>query len=312
VPGVSDGAPPVWVQLLGPVRARRGGQQLSLGPRQQQLVLAVLALRAGTAVSREELVDAVWDRAPGSAVNGVHKYVHGLRSALEPGGRGNPARVLVSVSGGYELRLAPGQLDAAVFAGHRQAARRSRAAGDPARAARHLAAGLALWQGNALSGIGGQWAHAQAQRLAEARLSAVEEHTEVRLALGRHGELTGELAGLVAAHPLREGLWSQLILALYRCGQRAQALAAYHDARRTLISELGVEPERRLTRLYQQVLAADPQLDLPSPAVALLATATPPQREPSRRPSCPHRPRGQARGPGRGQLPGHGEPARRR
>jgi Transcriptional regulatory protein, C terminal len=142
VPGVSDGAPTVWVQLLGPVRAWRGGRQLSLGPRQQQLVLAVLALRAGTAVSREELVDAVWDRAPGSAVNGVHKYVHGLRSALEPGGRGNPARMLVSVDGGYELRLAPGQLDAAVFAGHRQAARRSRRCGDAGAAGAVAPAGL--------------------------------------------------------------------------------------------------------------------------------------------------------------------------
>jgi DNA-binding SARP family transcriptional activator len=253
----------VRVALLGPVRAWRGEREVCLGPPAQQLVLAVLAMQAEKTVCRDDLVDAIWEQASGSAVNSVYKYVHGLRRALEPGRPGRSAGVLASVAGGYELRVAPGLVDVAVFAARRAAARKARAAGDMAQAAQHLASALQLWRGSALSGLCGPWAEAQQRHLAEAQLATVEERIEVQLARGRHAEQAVELAGLVSTHPLREGLWYQLMLARYRCGQRAQALAAYQDARHTLIDQLGVEPGPRLRQLHRQILNADPDLDLP-------------------------------------------------
>jgi DNA-binding SARP family transcriptional activator len=299
--GVTGDGALIRVQLLGTVRAWRGGLELRLGPPQQQLVLAVLAMQAGTTVCRDDLVDAVWERAADSAVNSVHKYVHGLRSAMDPGRAGRSAGPLASVAGGYELRLAPGSVDAGAFAARREAARRARAAGDLAGAAQYLASGLGLWRGSALSGLSGPWAQAQRRRLAEAHLAAVEERIEVQLARGYHAEQAAELAGLVSMHPLREGLWYQLMLARYRCGQRAQALAAYQDARDTLIDQLGVEPGARLRQLHRQILNADPELDPPrEPGRAMPAAgaASRPTRPP--RHACRNRRRGSTVWPGAG------------
>jgi len=104
------------VGVLGPVRVWRAGRLLPAGPAQQQLVLAVLALGAGTAVPREELVDALWEQAPAGAVNIVHKHICALRAVLEPGRPRRGGQLLASVAGGYELRLAPGAVDALAFA----------------------------------------------------------------------------------------------------------------------------------------------------------------------------------------------------
>src|SRR5215472_3534751 len=117
----------IRVQLLGPVRAWRSGCLLHLGPPQQQLLLAMLALNAGKTVPRDDLVDALWERAPDSAVGIVHKHISGLRNVLEPGHRARQTRMLAFVSGGYELRLGPGTVDTAMFARHRQEARSARA-----------------------------------------------------------------------------------------------------------------------------------------------------------------------------------------
>jgi DNA-binding SARP family transcriptional activator len=277
----------VRVQLLGPVRAWCGERELCLGPPQQQLVLA---MRADRTVCRDDLVDAIWEQASGSAISGVHKYIHGLRRALEPGRPGRSAGVLASVAGGYELRVAPGLVDVTAFAAHREAARRARVAGDLAQAAQHLAAGLHLWRGSALSGLCGPWAQAQRRRLAQAHLSTVTERVEVQLARGYHAEQADELAALVCAHPLREELWYHLMLARYRCGQRAEALAAYQDARRTLIDQLGVEPGPRLRQIHRQILNADPELDPPRETGRALpaAKATSRPAQPSRS-ACRHR-----------------------
>src|SRR6185437_5968786 len=168
------------VQLLGAVRAWRDEDELCLGAPRQKVVLAVLAMRAGLGVSRDELVDAVWDDPPGNAVNSVHIYVAGLREVLEPGrARRAPGTVLVTGGPGYLLPLEPGQVDAAVFRGHLAAARRSRTDGDLAAAAESLDAALGLWQGNPLAGIGGPWAQIERVRLSEARLAAVEDRAEV-------------------------------------------------------------------------------------------------------------------------------------
>jgi DNA-binding SARP family transcriptional activator/tetratricopeptide (TPR) repeat protein len=254
------------VQVLGPVWAWRGEQELELGAPRQRAVLAVLAMRANQQVSRDELVDAVWENPPKNAVNSIHIYVAGLRQALEPGrGQRAAGRVLVTNGPGYQLRLQPGQVDAAVFDTHLVSARRSRAGGDPAAAARSLEAALGLWLGSPLAGIGGPWAAIERTRLGEAHLSAVEDWAEVMLALARHGELVGKLAGLAGEHPLRERFRCLLMLALYRCGRQAEALEVFHDARRVLSEDLGIDPGPGLRRVHEQILSADPALDLGAP-----------------------------------------------
>ena len=275
-----EGQPPLWVRLLGPVRAGRGNRELKAGGPQRQAVLGLLAMRANQAVSRDELIDGVWggDR-PSSAVNALHVHVAGLRRALEPRRAIRaPGQVLPATGPGYSLCLEPGQLDAELFSQHLDAARRSRAAGELSNAARWLDAALQLWQAAPLAGVPGPWAGIERARLDEVRLAALEERTELMLMLGRPAQVTAELASLVREHPLREGLRGQLMLALYRCGRQADALAAFADARAVLVEELGIEPGPGLRQLHEQILAADAALDQPAttaPAIGRSRSADP-------------------------------------
>ncbi len=259
------------VRLLGPVRAWQGDRELELGGPQRQAVLALLALRANQAVSRSELIDGIWgEDPPPSAVNALHVHVAGLRRALEPNRASRaPGKFLLASGPGYSLRLEGGQLDAQVFGRHLDAARASRAAGDLNAAARSLDAALRIWQAVPLSGAPGPWAEIERVRLSEMRLTAIEERTEIMLMLGRAAAAAAELAGLVREYPLREGLRGQLMLALYRCGRQADALAAFADGRRVLREELGVEPGPGLRRLHGQILAAEAPLGPPAAAVTL-------------------------------------------
>ena len=256
----------VMVGVLGPVRAWRAGRLLPAGPAQQQLVLAVLALRAGTAVPREELVDALWEQAPASAVNIVHKHICALRAVLEPGRPRRGGQLLASVAGGYELRLAPGAVDALAFARDTARARRAVSAGDLPAAAAALSAALGRWRGSALAGLDGPRVPALAQALNDARLAAAEDHARVLLALGRPGQAAAALAGPAAGHRLRESLCRLLMLARYQVGDLPGALAAYHGTRRALAAELGTDPGPALSGLLQQILRRDPCLDPPATA----------------------------------------------
>ena len=254
----------VRVALLGPVRAWRDDVELELGAPRRQALLGVLAVRANQVVSRDELIDGIWgEEPPASAVNALHVHVARLRTALEPDrGHRAPGQVLLATKLGYLLRLAPAQLDAEVFAGRLAAARESRRHGDLEGAAGSFTAALHLWQGTALAGIPGPWAETVRAGLGEQRLAAIEEHIEVILALGRHAQAAQRLAELVREHPLRERFSGQLMLALYRCGRQAEALAAFAHARRVLVRELGIEPGPQLRQLHARILAADPDLDL--------------------------------------------------
>jgi DNA-binding SARP family transcriptional activator len=254
----------VTVGVLGPVRAWRAGRPLPLGPAQRQLVLAVLALRAGTAVPRDELVDALWERAPASAVNTVHKHICALRAVLEPARASRGGQLLATVAGGYELRLAPGAVDAAAFSSGTARARQAAAAGDLPAAAAALAAALGLWRGSALAGLDGPRVAAWTQTLHDARLAAVEDHARALLGLGRPGRAAGALAGPAAGHRLRESLCQLLMLACYRAGDLPGALAAYQGTRQALAAELGTRPGPALSGLLQQILRRDPCLDLPA------------------------------------------------
>ena len=264
--GVSDhDAAGLRVQLLGPVRAWRGDEELELGGPRRRAVFGMLAMHAQRSVSRSELIDGIWDSGPPtSAVNSVQVYISGLRRALEPRrARQAPGQILTTSGAGYLLRLEPGTRDTEALDRHLKDARRLTAARDLAAAARSLEAALGLWQGASLAGMAGPWAEIERARLDELRQSAMQDRIDVLLALGGHHQALAELAALVREHPLRERFRGQMMLALYRCGRPADALAAFADARRVLAGQLGIDPGPELRRLHQQVLTTDPALDPP-------------------------------------------------
>jgi DNA-binding SARP family transcriptional activator len=255
--------------VLGPLRAWRGDGEVDLGPVQQRVVLAVLLLQAGHPISRQRLISAVWgDAPPARSVNLVQRHVSRLRRVLGTGEDGLDAPFrLVWTDAGYLLTVPAGAVDLSVFQDELGRARAARAAGDLREAAAALHAALRLWRGPVCDGLSSPLLDAQRDRLAETRISVIEERADLDLALGQHADLIAELRDLLADHPLRERLHGLLMLALYRAGRQADALAAYLDARRLLREDLGVEPAEPLQRLHQQILAADPKL-APDPSLA--------------------------------------------
>ena len=265
-----SGVPALRFGVLGPLRAWRHETVVDLGPVQQRVVLAVLALQAGRPVGRQQMIDAVWgENQPRNAVNLVQRHVSGLRRALEPDRPGRtPSDLLTWTEAGYLLTLPPGALDLDLFVRGLSQARTAQAAGQLQEAATALHSALELWRGPVCDGLSSPFLDAQADRLAESRVSALEERIELDLTIGGHGDLVAELRDLVAEHPLRERLRGLLMMALYRTGRQADALTAFRDARRQLRDELGVEPSAPLQQLHQQILAADPALAPADPAQA--------------------------------------------
>ncbi|MGM1060517.1 BTAD domain-containing putative transcriptional regulator [Saccharothrix sp. Mg75] len=256
----------VRVELLGSVRAWAGDREVPLGSSRPRAVFAVLALRAG-GVTRDELVAAVWgEGAPATAEGSVHTYVSVLRKALEPDRpRGTPSRLLVSAGSGYRLAVDPADVDVARFEALLDATRRQLAGGDPEAARRSSEAALALWRGDALAGLTGPFAEAQRRRLGEARTAARELHGEAALAAGAHVEAVAGLTSLVADEPLRERARELLMLALHRSGRSAEALEVFRDARRVLVTELEVEPGKRLREAHERILAGGRRYEPPAP-----------------------------------------------
>ncbi|MFG3010351.1 BTAD domain-containing putative transcriptional regulator [Streptomyces cinerochromogenes] len=248
--------------VLGPVRAWRGEEALPTGSPQQRALLAALLLREGRTATAAELIDALWGSEPPSqALAAVRTYASRLRKALNPG-------VLVSESGGYAVRgLGEGALDLAVAQDLAAEAEKARAAGDLGGARTLLNQALDLWDGEPLAGVPGPYAEAQRARLEEWRLVLLESRLDLDLEQGCHAEAVSELTALTAAHPLRERLRELLMLALYRSGRQAEALAVYADTRRLLAEELGVDPRPGLSDLQQRILQADPTLAEPSAPV---------------------------------------------
>jgi YVTN family beta-propeller protein len=255
-------------RLLGPFEVSERGRALEVGAGKQRALLALLILRAGEVVSTDRLIDALWEeRPPASALNSVHIYVSQLRKALGDGR-------LETRGHGYLLALEPEQLDLERFERLLGEGRELLAGGEAERAAEALRTALALWRGPPLSDFASEpFAHGEIARLEELRLAALEERIEADLALGRHAELVPELEALVREHPLRERLRAQLMLALYRSGRQAEALAAYQQARWTFAEELGLEPGRRLQELEGAILRHEAQLDPPAQAPTPLGRA---------------------------------------
>jgi YVTN family beta-propeller protein len=247
-------------RLLGRLEVRDRGLAVPLGGRKQQSLLAVLLLHAGEVVPTERLIDALWgERPPRSAANSIHVYVSQLRRVLGDGR-------LVTRGRGYVLELEAGQLDVERFEGLLARGRELLGAGDASAAAETLRAALGLWRGPPLADLAyEQFAQGEIARLEALRLAALEERIESDLRLGRHAELVPELEALVREEPLNERLRAQLMLALYRSGRQADALEAYHDARRTLVEELGLEPGPTLQELERAILRHDPALAPPKP-----------------------------------------------
>ena len=241
-------------RLLGPLEVVDDADRpLALGGRKQRSVLAVLLLNANDVVATERLVDEVWgDAAPATVAKSIQVYISRMRKELGDG------RV-VTRPPGYALHVDPSELDLARF----QALLAQAVDADPATAAATLREALALWRGPALADLAYEpFAQAHAAQLEELRFSALEQRIDADLAVGQHAQLVGELEALVAQHPLRERLREQLMLALYRSGRQADALAVYQAARTTLVEELGIEPGRALRDLHQAILGQDEELDV--------------------------------------------------
>jgi DNA-binding SARP family transcriptional activator/class 3 adenylate cyclase len=257
--------------LLGPLEARQRDRLLRLGSIKHRMLLAKLLLHANQVVSTDELIEAVWGEEPPPTVRqSLQNHVASLRKTIEAGNGSAPPRTLLTRDPGYLLRIDPERLDLHRFQRLDRSGRQALAKGDPATAADLLRQALALWRGPALADVAASTGIAWPELIGveELQLAAVEARIEADLALGRHHELAAELDTLVRLHPLREHFHGQLMLALYRSGRQADALAAYRAARKTLVNELGIEPSVGLQRLEQAILAQDPALDLLVPARA--------------------------------------------
>jgi len=251
-------------RILGQLHVARGRQALSLGSRTQRALLGVLLLHANEPVPRAQLIEDVWGDSPPTTINAsLNVYLSKLRRLLGDGGGSQP---LETHPTGYLLRVASEAVDAHRFELLVERGREELTSGAAKDAAATLREALAIWRGPALADFAFEsFAQPGIARLEELRLTAIEARIEADLALGHHDALVAEFETLVAAHPYREGLRAQLMLALYRSGRQAEALETYRRARRAFSEELGIEPGPRLQELERAILRHDPSLELPSP-----------------------------------------------
>ncbi|MFE6871328.1 BTAD domain-containing putative transcriptional regulator [Kitasatospora sp. NPDC057692] len=281
--------------VLGPLAVHHDGRALPLGGARQRTVLATLLLAHGRPVPVAGLVESVWDgREPASAVNTLQSYVSRLRAVLADaaGSADAAAPRLLGTAGGYRLDLGPAGehgrgpdeevLDVRRFERLTAEGRARLADGDPYGARARLVEALGLWRGPALADLPAvPRLQAEAVRLEDLRLAAVEAAAEAELACGQPAAAVDRLWRTAAEHPLREGPQALLMDALYRSGRQAEALALYDRTRRRLVEELGVEPGAGLTAAHRAVLRQEPpRPDLFTTAVAAAAPV---------RPFVPHR-----------------------
>ena len=282
-------------RLLGPVEVRAGEDWRGIGAPKWRSVLAALLINPGQIVSADTLISEVWrDDPPARAANLVSIYVLRLRRLMaDPDGK-----LLVTRAPGYQLRVSGDDTDALAFEAMVRDGRRAFAAGDPERAASRLTEALALWYGRPLADVPPTpLVEAEAERLGELRLGAVELRITAELALGGHDQAVAELRRLLADHPLREGLWLLLMRALDGAGRHAEALEAYGQARDAISEQLGVDPGAELRQLHAELLSKDTA----APAGVITAGALSPPAEPAQE---PRQTRGAKRsGHGPAQLP---------
>ncbi|MFG2822978.1 BTAD domain-containing putative transcriptional regulator [Kitasatospora sp. NPDC048365] len=246
---------PITFGVLGPLTVHDGREPRPITSPTHRLLLTHLLLNADRAVTADALLALVWgERPPRTAAASLHNHVGRLRRALGP----RLEDRLAATGGGYRLRVEDGELDSAVFAGHLGRARAAHTGQEWAAVALETAAALELWRGGPPEDSAAA-EPAEAARLAELRLQALEWRFDAELALGRHHGLAAELALLTAEHPLRESFHRQLMLALWHGGRRADALAVYRTLRGTLVEELGLEPGTAIRLTHREILADEPR-----------------------------------------------------
>ena len=245
-------------RILGPLEVDGPGGPMALGGQRQRALLAALLLEAGRVVPMDRLVDELWgEEPPRTATTSLHNSVSRLRRALGE-------ELIETRAPGYLLKAEPEWIDATHFERLLRAARGAA----PRERRELLVQALSLWRGPALADFAfEQFAQAEIRRLEELRLVAVEERIDADLELGRHGDVVGELEALAAAHPLRESLRRQLMLALYRSGRQAEALDAYQEARARFVEELGIDPGPELRQLQAEILRQGAGLAVPGATV---------------------------------------------
>ena len=250
-------------RILGPIEVDLEDGSSAAVPRGRALsFLALLLVHRGDAVHLDRVVDELWTGSgPKNAKNAVHVVASRLRAALGDG-------TVVSEAGAYALRLPPGALDADQFEERFRRGRETLAEGEPFEAAEGLAQALGLWRGEALAEVRDvRFAQPEISRLEDLRLDCLSERIDADLALGREAEAAAELEALVAIHPLHERLRGQQMLALYRGGRQADALAAYRAAHEALVDGLGIEPSPELRALQGAILRQDVPPPLPQAPV---------------------------------------------
>lgn len=247
-------------RILGPLEVVGENGPVRLGGAKQRAILAILLLSANRVVSVDRLADDLYaGAAPVTALKQVQRHVSDLRKLLGP-------VAIETRSPGYLLRVAGEGLDLALFERLTAEANDSLLDGEARRAAELLRRALDLWRGPPLADLAYEsFAQAPIERLEEMRLAALQLRLEAELSIGRHAEVVAELEQLVREHPLREGLRGQLMLALYRCGRQADALAAYRAARESFVAELGIAPTPALQELERAILAQDESLEAVPP-----------------------------------------------
>jgi DNA-binding SARP family transcriptional activator len=250
-------------RVLGSLEVLADGKAVPLGPPKQRVVLGALLLHANEVVSTERLVDELWgERPPPSAPKVIQGYVSQLRKALDKAGAGS---VIQTRAPGYRALVPDEELDAGRFQRLVVQARSLHEGGESSAALATYDRALGCWRGAAFADVRFEsFGRSESERLEELRVAALAERIDCELQLGRHEHVVAELEPLVAEHPLRERFRAQLMLALYRSGRQADALAAYQDARRRLVEDLGVEPGPELRALEQAILRQDESLAAPA------------------------------------------------
>jgi class 3 adenylate cyclase/DNA-binding SARP family transcriptional activator len=249
--------------LLGPVEVHVDGAPMPLGGARQRAVLARLLIEPNQIVPGERLVEDVWSGEP--RVKPLQMAIARCRQSLGIG-----AGRLHTRPGGYELEVGEGELDSESFERLIVEGSRARASGESSRASTCASRALALWRGPPMRDLVGYgWAVLEAMRLEELRLSCLELRFDAQLALGESSGLIPELRSLAAAHPDRERMRGQLMLALYRAGRQPEALAAFMEARQFLVDEYGLEPNAELQALHEAILHHEPSLVLGTGTQAL-------------------------------------------
>ena len=246
----------VEFRVLGPVEAFDRAALVSLGGRMQRTTLALLVVHANEVVASDRLIEDLWsDAPPQTAPKTLQTYIYRLRKALG-------AETLVSRGGGYVLLVDAENLDADRFQHGAELGAAALAAGRVEEATEVLRDALGLWRGRPFEDLAYEpCLQTEIRRLEELHLVATENRIEAELRLGLHAELVAELHTLVSQHPMRERLWFLHLLALYRSGRQAEALAAFAAAKQALATELGLEPSPALRQLEQLILDQSPSLD---------------------------------------------------